>query len=318
MMKTLTRWVALLMLIVPGAAHAQQPIRINIGFVPGSAPDTLARLIGERMRDTLGRVVLVENKPGAAGRIAIDATRAAAPDGGTLMLVPNGPMTLFPWVFKGLSFDPVRDFTPLSIVALAEVVLATGPATPARTVAELRDWMRANPGQANFGSGGTGTILHFVGVAFSQAVGVPMQHIPYKGSVLAVKDVLAGQIAMAVTSTPEVTELHRAGKIRVIALTGGNRLPLFPDVPTLKESGVDVDIAAWFALYGPAGMPETLASTYSRAVATALGDAKVKETMAKLSLSPVGSTPEELARRQARELKVWEAVIKASDFKPAD
>lgn len=317
-MKTLSQWAALSLLLVSFAVQSQQPIRINIGFVAGSAPDTLARLIGERMRDTLGRVVLVDNKPGAAGRIAVDATRTAAPDGSTLMMVPNGPMTLFPWIFKGLSFDPVRDFTPLSLVTLTDLVLVTGPATTARTVAELRDWMRANPGRANFGSGGTGTILHFIGVAFSQAIGVPMQHIPYKGSVLAVNDVMAGQIAMAVSSTVETAELHRAGKVRIIAVTGGSRLSFAPDIPTLKESGVDVDLSAWFALYGPAGMPAALANTYSRAVATALADARVKETLAKLNQTPVGSTPDELAQRQAREFKAWESIIKASGFTPTD
>ena len=317
-MKSLNRLVVLVLLVVAGAAHSQQPIRINIGFVAGSAPDTLARLISERMRDSLGRVVLVDNKPGAAGRIAVDATRAAAPDGGTLMLVPNGPMTLFPWVFKGLGFDPVRDFTPLSLVTLSELVLSVGPVTPARTVAELRDWLRANPGKANFGSGGTGTILHFAGVAFSQAIGVPMQHIPYKGSVLAVNDVMAGQIAMSVSSTAEVAELHRTGKIRIIAPIGSNRLPFAPDILTLKESGIDIDMSTWFALYGPAGMPAPLANAYSRAVATALTDTKVKETLLKLSQTPVGSTPEELARRQLSELKAWEKIIKTSGFTPTD
>ena len=317
-MKSLNRLVVLVLLVVAGAAHSQQPIRINIGFVAGSAPDTLARLISERMRDSLGRVVLVDNKPGAAGRIAVDATSAAAPDGGTLMLVPNGPMTLFPWVFKGLGFDPVRDFTPLSLVTLSELVLSVGPVTPARTVAELRDWLRANPGKANFGSGGTGTILHFAGVAFSQAIGVPMQHIPYKGSVLAVNDVMAGQIAMSVSSTAEVAELHRTGKIRIIAPIGSNRLPFAPDIPTLKEGGIDIDMSTWFALYGPAGMPAPLANAYSRAVATALTDTTVKETLLKLSQTPVGSTPEELARRQLSELKAWEKIIKTSGFTPTD
>ena len=316
-MKSL-RWWMTLVLLVSCAAHAQQPIRINIGFVAGSAPDTLARLISERMRDSLGRIVLVDNKPGAAGRIAVDATRAAAPDGGTLMLVPNGPMTLSPWIFKGLGFDPVRDFTPLSLVTLSELVLSVGPVTTARTVAELRDWLRANPARANFGSGGTGTILHFAGLAFSQAIGVPMQHIPYKGSVLAVNDVMAGQIVMAVSSTVEVAELHRTGKIRIIAPIGSNRLPFAPDIPTLKESGIDIDMSAWFALYGPAGMPAPLANSYSRAVAAALADPKVKDTLSKLSQTPVGSTPEELARRQLAELKAWEKVIKTSGFTPTD
>lgn len=317
-MKAIGWWMAFVVLLVPCAAHAQQPIRINIGFVAGSAADILARLISERMRDSLGRTVLVDNKPGAAGRIAVDATRAAAPDGGTLMLVPNGPMTLFPWIFKGLAFDPVRDFTPLSLVTLSEVVLSVGPMTPARTVAELRDWLRGNPGKANFGSGGTGTILHFAGVAFSQAIGVPMQHIPYKGSVLAVNDVMAGQIVMAVSSTVDVAEFHRTGKIRIIAPIGSNRLPFAPEIPTLKESGIDIDMSAWFALYGPAGMPAPLANAYSRAVATALSDVKVKETLLKLSQTPVGSTPEELARRQLADLKAWEKVIKTSGFTPTD
>lgn len=300
------------------AVQAQQPLRINIGFVAGSAPDTLARLISDRMRETLGRPVLVENRPGAAGRIAVDATRQAAPDGNTLMLVPNGPMTLFPWIFKGLSFDPAKDFAPISLVAETAVVLATSTSVPVRTVAELRDWMRAHPAQANFGSGGTGTILHFAGVAFSQAVGVPMQHIPYKGSVLAVKELLGGNLPMAVSTSSDVAELHRAGKIRVIAVTAPRRAPGLPDVPTLRESGIELDVVAWFAVYGPARLPAATVQSLNRAVAAAVADPKVSESMGRLGLTAVASTPEELAQRQARESRTWEQVARTSDFKPQD
>lgn len=301
-----------------GTASAQQPLRINIGFVAGSAPDTLARLLTERMRDTLGRPVIIDNRPGAAGRIAVEATRAAAPDGNTLMMVPNGPMTLFPWIFKGLGFEPARDFTPVSLVAESAIVLSVSNSLPVRSVAELRDWARANPAQASFGSGGTGTILHFTGLAFSQAIGVPLQHIPYKGAVLGVKELLGGNLPMVVSATVDMVELHRAGKIRALAITSANRTPALPDVPTLKEAGLDVDVSAWFALYGPAKLPADTLQSILRAVSAAVSDPKASESMQRLGLVPVGSTPEALAQRQARETRVWEQVARVSGFKPQD
>ncbi len=312
------RLVAACFTLALTAVQAQQPIRLNVGFAPGGSVDVLGRLIAERMRDALGRPVLVENKAGAAGRIAVESTRTAAPDGSTLMLVPNGPMTLFPWIFKGLSFDPTRDFTPIALVSMVDVVLSVGPATPARSVAQLRDWMRANPAQASYGSAGTGTVQHFVGVAFSQATGIPMQHIPYKGSVLAVKDVMSGQLPMTVSTTVEVVELHRAGKVTVIAVAGARRSPFLPDVPTFRESGVDVELASWFAIYAPAGLPPALVQSYNSAAVAAVADPKVREAMAKFGLAAMSSTPAELAQMQARDLKAWESVVRASGFTPVD
>lgn len=295
-----------------------QPIRIVTGFAAGGSVDALARLLAEQLQRPLSRTVIVENKTGAAGRLAVEQVKAAPPDGDTLLLVPHGPMTLFSHVFKSLRFDATKDFTPLTRVASGDYALTVGPLVPVKDVAGLREWLKKAGEKANFASPGAGTIPHFLGVSVSRQLGTPITHVPYRGSAPALTDVAGGSIAMAVTPVTEALALHKAGKVRIVATMGQVRSPFLDGVPTLKESGVDLDVPLWFALYGPAGMRTETADKLRAAVTAALDAPALKDRFETLGLVPAPSTASELAQLQARESRLWGPLVKASGFSPED
>jgi tripartite-type tricarboxylate transporter receptor subunit TctC len=238
---------------LPPVARAQAAaVRVVIGFSPGGSVDALARLVAESLSAESGRTAIVESKTGAAGRLAVDLVKAAAPDGATLLVAPQGPMTLFPHVFKSLRFDPAKDFSPITRLASGDFALTVAPNVPAQDVKALRDWLKANPDKASHGSPGAGTIPHFVGVAVSAQLALPMTHIPYPGSAKTMIDLAGGHIAMAISPVTEALELHQAGRVRIVATTGAVRTTFVDGVPTFKEQGFDVEVPLWFA---PTGRP---------------------------------------------------------------
>ncbi|MEO8281014.1 MAG: tripartite tricarboxylate transporter substrate-binding protein, partial [Ideonella sp.] len=235
------------------------PVKIITGFAPGGSVDSLARLVAEQLQTQLGRTVIVENKTGAAGRLAIEQVKGSAPDGDTLLVVPHGPMTLFPHVFKSLRFDPVKDFTPISRLAVGDYAITVSSAIKAKDAAGLRDALKAAGDKASFGSPGAGTLPHFLGITIAKTLGVSLTHIPYRGSTPALVDVAGGIVPMAVTPVTEALALHKAGKVRIIATSGNLRSPFVDGVPTFKEFGIDLEVPLWFAIYGPANMPAATA-----------------------------------------------------------
>lgn len=299
---------------------AAQPatIRIVVGFAAGGSVDLVARAIAEQLQATFARPVIVENRTGAAGRLAVEHVKAAAPDGDTLVLVPQGPMTLFQHVFKSLRFDPNKDFAPVTRACVGDYALTIGPKVPARDLAGFRDWLRSAGDQASYGSPGAGTIPHFVGVSFARAVGVTMTHVPYRGSALSMTDLAGGSIAAAVSPVTEALEQHRAQRVRIVATAGSERTPFVDGVPTLKESGIDLDVPAWFGLYAPAATPAAVVERLNTAIVAALQSAVIRERFARLGLVPAPSTPQELAALQRREAAMWGPVVKASGFTPED
>jgi tripartite-type tricarboxylate transporter receptor subunit TctC len=270
------------------------------------------------MRETLGRPVIVENRPGAASRLAIEAVRNAPPDGNTLLATLSGPMTLYPHIFTNLRFDVVADFTPIVQIAYSELGLSVANNVPVTTVAELRDWIKRNPSRASYGSAGSGTTLHFTGALFVQRAGLDMVHIPYKGEAPAVNDVIAGTLTMTFSTTQQVAAMHRAGRLKVLATTGSARSPLLPDVPTLKESGVDLEMSTWYGLFGPARLPDATVQAFNRAALAATRDPRLREQFQKLGLVLTGTSPAELARIQALEIAAWEQTVKSTGFKPEE
>ena len=307
---------ALLATLAPlslGAAQAQErpPLKIVVGFPPGGSADTLARLIGEQLRDQYSSVV-VENRPGAGGRIALQQVKRAAPDGQTVIVLPSGPMVLFPHVYKKLDYDAVSDFTPISLIANFQFGVVAGPASPAANVAEMVKGAKAQPGAASYGTPGLGTLPHFMGVLFEQRVGAQLNHVPFQGGGPANTALLGGHIHYKFDVVSETAELHRAKKVRILAVTGATRDPQVPEVPTLKESGIDMVATAWFAMYGPAQMNPAARDRLSQAVATAVKSPALRERLLGLGYEPVGSTSAELAAAQAADLKRWEAPIKAT------
>lgn len=297
----------------PTAALAQEkpPLRILVGFPPGGSADTLARLVGDAIRDDFATVT-VENRPGAGGRIALQAVKAAKPDGQTVIILPSGPMVLFPHVYKKLEYDPVKDFAPVSLLAHFQFGVVSGPASGAKNVAEMLAKAKSDPKGATYGSPGLGTLPHFMGVMLEQSTGVAMTHVPFQGGGPANTALLGGHIGYKFDVVSETAELHRASKVRIIAVTGATRDPQVPEVPTLKESGVNMEATAWFAMYATAGLPPAALAKLEQSVAAAIRKPAMQERLRGLGYIPVGSTGAELAAAQRADLARWEKPIKAT------
>lgn len=304
--------------VVTTTASAQTtkpPLKILVGFPPGGSADVIARQIASRIGANLdGQSVVVENKPGAAGRIAIDALKNSPADGNTVIVMPSGPVVLFPHVYKKLGYDPVKDLTPISQLASFQFCIVSGPKTNVKNIAEMRALAKTDPSSTSFGSSGNGTVPHFLGIMMGDAAGIPMNHIPYQGGAPAMNALIGGHVGYTMDVVTEALEQHRSGKARIIAVAGAKRAPQIPEVPTLREQGVALDASAWFAMYGSSTMTKDAAQRLSRAVATAVRDAEFAARLSALGLEPIGSTPEQLAAVQAADLAKWEKPVKASGF----
>jgi tripartite-type tricarboxylate transporter receptor subunit TctC len=306
-------WVGAAMALVASAALAQPaPVRIVVGFPPGGSSDVTARVIAEKMQVTLGTQVIVENKPGAGGRIAAQGVKDAAPDGNTLMLAPFAVMVVQPAVFRSIKYDTTADFTPVGNVVTFPLALAVGPATPATSMKELIDWIRANPSQANYGSPGAGSMPHFMGEMLGAKAGVKLTHVPFQGGAPLTTNLLGGQIPIGFDTPAEFAEHHRSGKLRILALSGGTRNARFPGVPTLREAGIDIDALAWFGLFAPAGTPKATVDKLNAALQAALKQPDVVEKLDKLGLVTAPASADEMVKRLASDKAAWGPVIKAS------
>jgi len=303
-----------------GAAHARAqpaPVRLLVGYPAGSTVDTSARLLAEHMREPLGRAIIVENRVGAAGRIALEALRAAPPDGNTLGVTPHGPMTLFPHLYPDLRYDPVRDFTPLGQVNTSDYAISAGPMTRVAGMEQLRAWIAAHPRQASYGTPGAGSVPHFIGVALARKARLPWVHVPYKGSPLAVSDVMGAQIACAITPLLDVLDQHKGGRLQVVATTGPRRHPMLASVPCLRDLGIDLQVTGWIGLYAPANLDSSQVQDLNRATRAALGSTALQQKFAAVGLHAAASTPQALAQLQREELQMWGPVVRASGFTPA-
>jgi tripartite-type tricarboxylate transporter receptor subunit TctC len=308
--------VAACFAVAPWSTQAQDkgPMKILVGFPPGGSADIVARLLADKLRVSLGQTVLVENKPGAAGRVALGELKRAAPDGQTLALAPSGAFVILPWVYKNVGYDPVKDFTPVARASTFDFAVTAGPGAPAGDLKAILAWMKANPGKANVGNPGAGTVPHFTGVMLGQATGIEITPVAYKGGAPLVNDLLGGQVPLGVDTPLETIEHHRAGKLRIVAVTGEARLKALPDVPTLKEQGINMSADAYFGVYGPPGMSAELTARLSRAISDALRQSDVQEKIFSLGLIPNYGSGDELAAMQASHYKRWEAPIKTSGF----
>ena len=297
-------------------AHAQDKplMKILVGFPPGGSVDVVARLLADHMKTALDQTVIVDNKPGAAGRVALGELKRSAPDGNTLVLAPSGALVILPWLYRNVGYDPMRDFTPIARVTTFDFAVTAGPAAPAGDLKALMAWLKDNPGKANYATSGAGTVPHFAGQLLAQETGIPLTHVAYKGGALAAQDLLGGQVPMMVDTASETIEHHRAGKLRILAMTGENRSATLPDVPTLKELGINVVADAFFGLYGPANMPADRVQKISDAVEKTLANPDLQSRIRALALTPSYAGPQALATTQAAHLKRWEAPIKSSGY----
>ena len=299
----------------PQVLAQDRTTKILVGFPPGGSVDVIARLLAEKLRVSLNQNVIVDNRPGAGGRVALNEVKRAAPDGQTLILSPSGALVIQPWLYSNLGYDPIKDFTAISRVSTFDFAITAGPAAPQGDLKSVLSWMKANPAKATYGTAGAGTVPHFAGQLLGQATGVPLTHVAYTGGAPAAHDLIGGQIPLMVNTASETLEHHKAGKVRILAVTGEQRSKALPDVPTLKELGINITADAFFGLYGPAGMAPDVVARIDRAVADALRAPEVQEKINGFGLVPSHSSAAELASTQAAHLKRWEAPIKASGFK---
>lgn len=295
----------------PLFAQERPPVRILVGFPPGGSADVVARAIGDAMREDLGAVI-VENKPGAAGRLAIGLLKNAKPDGLTVIIVPSPPMVLFPHLFKKLDYDPVKDFTPVSQLALVQFGITAGPSSGVKSMAEMIAKIKASPANASFASPGEGSAAHLLGTMLGQATGTSLIHVPFAGGAPANAALLGGHVAYKIDAVSESTEYHRAGKATIIAVAGPRRDPQVPNVPTLKESGIPIEASAWFGMYAPAGLPADQQMRLQNAAMKAVRRPDVAERLLKLGFDPVGSTAADLAAAQKIDYANWERPARAT------
>lgn len=299
------------------AAWAQtypvKPVRIVVPFPPGGSSDLLARRLAEKMQASFGQSVIVENRAGAGGTIGSEAVAKSAPDGYTLLLGVTGTHAISASLNPKLGYDPVRDFSAISLVVSVPLVLVTGNTFPARTLAEVTAAARARPSAVTFGSPGNGTSMHLTGELYNIQAGVNTTHVPYKGSAGAMNDLLGGQIAMIWSDILVALPQIRAGKIRAIATTGAKRHYALPDVPTVTEAGLSgVEVNSWQGLFGPANMPRDLVARISTEVSRALAQTDVREFLSNLGFEPIGSSPEVFARHVQSEVTRWARVVKTA------
>lgn len=303
-------------LVVPTGVHGQT-VHIIFPFGGGGSGDALTRIVADQLSAGLQRSVIVELRPGAAGRIGVQAVKSAMPDGNMLLMTPIAPMALYQNVYPSLEYDPVKDFQPLAQVAEFEFGIAVGKDIPVRTLPELVRWIKANPSRANYGIPGAGTLPHFFGVRFGRAIGVDLQPIAYKGGVAALTDLLGGQIPIMIHSINELTEMHKAEKIRVLAIASKARSAFLPDVPTFREAGYDIEGTGWFGLFAPAHIPADVVSRLNGIIVGALAKPEIKARILTLGLQPTGTNPDAFAKILQDDIALWAPAVKASGFAPS-
>ena len=305
--------VVCLWFILP--AHAQDAVRILVGFPPGGSADLIARLAGEKAREALGAPVIVENRPGAGGQIAAEMLKNAAPDGRTLMAAPVAVTVIAPLTHRKLAYDPEKDFAPVSLAVNFQLAFTVGPATTATTLAEYVAWVKGDPKRASFGVPAAGSLPHFFGLLLGRAIGTDLVHVPYKGGAPLLNDIVGGQIPAGVDVLSEAIPQHRAGKVRILASSGAKRSAIAPEIPTFTELGYpQIQGDGWFAFHAPAKTPAAVIERLSAAFAGAIRAADVTERLQKIGFEPVGSSSAELARRMAEDRARWAPIVKASGF----
>ncbi len=296
--------------------YPSKPVRIVAPFAPGSTIDIIGRLIAPRLGEALGHPVLVDNRPGAGGMVGMDFVAKAAPDGYTLVIGALGPMAMNPVLYPRTPFDPVRDFAPVTLLATGPVVVAIHPSVPARTVKELVALAKKNPGQLNFGSPGVGSSPHLTGELIKMLTGSDFVHVPYKGNAEALTDLISGRVSIVFSGLPPVVPLAKAGRVRVIATTGSQRIAGMPDVPTISEAGLPgAKVLIWYGLVAPAATPKDVVTRLNAQTVKIMAAPDMRDRFTQQGIDPETSTPEQFGELIRSEYARWTQVIRASGIK---
>jgi tripartite-type tricarboxylate transporter receptor subunit TctC len=303
-----------------GVAHAQapwpsKPIRMIVPLAAGSAVDNAARIVAQKMSQNLGQSIVIDNRPGAAGLIGAGEVAKAAPDGYTLGGFNDSIMTMLPNMNAKMPWDILKDFDPVSLVATVEWGLVVNAEAPEKTAADLIAAAKKDPGKLNYGSGGNGSPQHIAMALFASQAGVQMKHVPYKGATQAAMGVAGKEVDAAFQGIATVSSLIKAGKVRLVGVTTPKRMPQFPDVPTVSESGLPgFEFNSWFALMAPAGTPKDITHRLATEIQKALADPEVREKLNAQGLTPRGTTPEELGTAMRAQLAKYGALIRQNNI----
>jgi tripartite-type tricarboxylate transporter receptor subunit TctC len=300
---------------VQAQTFPSKPVKIVIGFTPGGGVDINARLLAAELTKSLGQAVVVENKPGAGTNIAAESVAKSAPDGYTLFF--NSPaMAINMSLYKAPGYDIVRDFVPISVFSDSTNILVVPASLPAKSVRELVAMARDKPGSLNFSSAGSGSTQHLAGELFKLRTGTQMVHVPYRGSAPSIAALLTAEVQLSFVNPLAIGSHVKSGRLRALAVAGPKRAGLLPDVPTMKEAGVEgVEVPLWFGLLAPAGTPKDVIATLASGVQRAARDPDMRKRLEEQGGDPVGSTPEEFAKMLRDEVTKWAEVVKVSGAK---
>ena len=304
-----------------GAARASgnaQPLRLIVGFAPGGSADYVARQLSVQLAEELGVPVIVENRQGAGGRIAVEAVKNAKPDGNTLLVTPGAILTIYPHVYDKLSYNPVTDLAPIASLCEMSYSLNIGPWVPenVRTLQEFGQWLKANPAMASYGSAGAGTAMHFLGAMYAAHLGIEYLHVPYKGGVLALQDVMAGQLPSSFNVASEAVAQIGSPKIRTLAVTSQQRMPQFPNVPTFAEQGLDaLTSSEWMGLLAPPGTPASTIERLHAAASRSVTNPRVQKALAEMAFSVQPSSAAAFAQQLRADIDKWGPVVRKTGFK---
>lgn len=316
-------WIgaAIVALCALGAVHLEaqpfpsKPVRIIVPSTPGDGSDILARSIGQKLTERWGQPVLVENRPGAGGVIGTEAAAKSPADGYTVIMGNAGSHAINQALYPKLSYDVVRDFAAITLVASAPNVFVVNPSVPAKTVAEFIALAKKEPGKYSFASGGNGSSAHLNGEMLKAFAGIEMTHVPYKGSSPAITDVIAGQVQLMIGNLPPILPFIKSGKVRALGVTTTTRFAATPDVPPISETVSGYESLAWFGLFAPAATPKEILTKWHDDVAAVLALPEIRERVAQLGFAVVGNTPEAFAALVRGDIAKWQKVVKASGAK---
>jgi tripartite-type tricarboxylate transporter receptor subunit TctC len=292
------------------SSYPDHPVTLVVPFAPGGSTDILARVVAERLRQSLGQPVIVENRSGASGNIGTTTVARAAPDGYVLLFNTMSVHTMNHALFATMPFDGVKDFAPIGLLAYVTNTMVVHPSVPARTVAEFVEYAKQNPGKISYASAGLGSTNHLSAALFEKLTGVRLVHVPYRGGAPAVADTVGGQTQLLFTAGTQSLEHVKAGALRLLAVTEARRSPLLPDVPTVAETIPGYEMAVWYGAYGPAGLPKDVVDRLNGEINRALLSAEIKKRMADIAVEVAASTPEELGKLTQQDADKWGKIIR--------
>ncbi|MEP6655681.1 MAG: tripartite tricarboxylate transporter substrate binding protein [Betaproteobacteria bacterium] len=313
-------WLSLPLFALPSIAlgaegYPTKPIRLIVPFPPGGPADVLARMVGEKLGASMGKQVVVDNRPGAGGNLGMELAAKALPDGYTLVLAPAGNLTVNPSLYRNVPYDVAKDFAAVSVLAAVPNILVVHPSVPVNTIAELAQYAKAHPGALNFSSPGPGSGAHLAGELFKSMAGVDMVHVPYNGIAPAVTAVLGGQVQLMFAGAPAVLQHVKARKLKALGVASPGRLAAVPEMPTIAESGLPgFDVTSWYGIVAPAGTPTEVIARLQRELEKALRAPDVREKLGGLGAEPIGNSPAEFDAMIRSETAKWRKIVKDAEI----